>query len=224
MKLCALPIRTVMFSPICAYCGKNGDYYADCGVNRAVLACTDHEHQAWADRDAKAWLGTHNSVSPKHYREDPLFKETELLSDYIAVPRSSGVIDYEGWVIRKSCFDEAALITFYQAKGEWAVPVSNLNEVIEKYILVEDLKLSLPEDKHGLVDAFDLRLKAGFYRDDINAYEAAIEKQKEMEEPTADAAAQRIEDNIVITFHPEYGYGRVFAPPLVPLTTDPATA
>ena len=223
LKLCAVPVRTVMFRPICAYCGKSERHYALCDVQLAVLACGDPEHQAWADRDAQAWLGRHGCVRPKHYREDPLFKETELLSRDIAVPRSSGAIDREGWTIRKPYCDDSALITFYAAKEVWVVPVGNASEVLEKAIPVSDLKLSLPEDKHGLVDAFELRLKAGFYRDAVKAYDEALEQQKEMEEPTAGALAPQAEDNIVRMFHPEYGVGRMFVPPSVePSGSDPA--
>ena len=223
LKLCAVPVRTVMFRPICAYCQKPERHYAFCDVQLAVLACGNPEHQAWADRDAQAWLGRNGRVRPKHYREDPLFKETDLLSRDVAVPRSSGAIDREGWTIRKAYCEDAALITFYAAKGVWVVPVGNADEDIIKAIPVSELKMSLPEDKHGLVDAFELRLKAGFYSEAMQAYELALQQQKEMEEPTAEAAAPQAEDNIRTTFHPEYGHGRVFVPPLPPLTTDPVT-
>ena len=248
LKLCAVPVRTVMFRPICAYCQKPERHYAFCDVQLAVLACGNPEHQAWADRDAEAWLGRHRYVRPNHYREDPLFKETDLLSREVVVPRTraaqcddcggraaypsgggpecakcAGTPDHQGWTIRKPYWDDAALITFYAAKGVWVVPVGNAEEVIEKHIPVSDLKLSLPEDKHGLVDAFELRLKAGFYRAAMQAYELALMQQKEMEEPTAEAAAPQAEDNIVPAFHPTYGHGRVFVSPLPPLTTDPMT-
>jgi hypothetical protein len=246
LKLCAVPVRTVMFRPICAYCQKPERHYAYCDVKLAVLACGNPEHQAWADRDAEAWLGRHGYVRPKHYKEDPLFKETDLLSREVAVPRAraagcdvcggraaypsgggpkcatcTGTPDREGWTIRKAYCDDAALITFYADKGVWVVPVGNAEEMIEKHIPVSDLKLSLPEDKHGLVDAFELRLKAGFYRAAMQAYDLALMQQKEMEEPTAEAAAPQAEDNIRTAFHPQYGHGRVFVPP--PLTTDPMT-
>ena len=222
LKLCAVPVRTVMFRPICAYCGKSEKHYALCDVQLAVLACGDPEHQAWADRDAQAWLGRNGRVRPKHYKEDPLFKDTDLLLREIVVPRSSGAIDHEGWTIRKPYCDDAALITFYADKDVWVVPVRNASEDIIKHIPVSDLKLSLPEDKHGLVDAFELRLKAGFYRAAMRAYEEALQQQKEMEEPTEEAAAPRAEDNIVHRFHPEHGAYRVFVPPSVePSASDP---
>ena len=137
--------------------------------------------------------------------------------------RSSGAIDREGWTIRKPYIDDAALITFYAAKDVWVVPVGNASEDIVKAIPVSELKLSLPEEEHGLVDAFELRLKAGFYRAAMRAYEEALQAQKEMEEPTAEAAAPRMEDNIVPMFHPEYGYGRMFVPPVLPTESEPTS-
>ena len=214
LKLCALPVRTVMFRPICAYCGKSEKHYAYCDIQLAVLACGNPEHQAWADRDAQAWLGRHGYVRPKHYREDPLFKETDLLSREVAVKRSSGEIELDGWIIRKPYVDDAALITFYAAKEQWVVPVGNASEDIIKAIPVSELKMSLPEDKYGLVDAFELRLKAGFYRAAMLAYDEALQQQKEMEEPSVGALEPLAEDRIVPMFHPEYGVGRVFIPPV----------
>lgn len=222
LKLCAVPVRTVMFRPICSYCGKSEKHYANCDVQLAVLACGDPEHQGWADRDAQAWLGRHQCVHPKHYREDPLFQETNLLFRDVVVPRSSGAIDYEGWVIRKPYRDDAALIRFYPAEEVWVVPVGNTSEDTVKHIPVCDLKLSLPVHKHGLVDAFELRLKVGFYRAAMRAYDEALEQQNEMDEPTAEAAAPRAEDSIVPAFHPTYGYGRVFVPSsAIPSASDP---
>lgn len=249
LKLCAVPVRTVMFRPICAYCEKSEKHYAYCDVQLAVLACGDPQHQAWADRDAQAWLGRNGRVRPKHYREDPLFKDTDLLSRDVAVPRAraaecdacggraaypsgggpkcatcTGTPDREGWVIRKPYYDDAALITFYAAKDVWVVPVGNASEDLVKSIPVSELKLSLPEDKYGLVDAFELRLKAGFYRAAMRAYEEALQQQKEMEEPTADALKPQAEDYIIDAFHPEYGYGRVFSPPMPSVAGEPTVA
>lgn len=224
LKLCAVPVRTVMFRPICAYCGKKEEHYAECDVQLAVLACGDPEHQAWADRDAEAWLGRRQSVRPEKYREDPLFKDTDLLSRDVVVPRSSGAIDHEGWKIRKPYCEDAALISFYADKGVWVVPVRNASEDIEKHIPVSDLKMSLPEDKHGLVEMFELRLKAGFYRAAMQAYEEALQQQKDMQPPTAGPVAPEAEDYIIDAFHPEYGYGRVFSPPMPSVAGEPTVA
>ena len=101
------------------------------------------------------------------------------------------------------------------------MPVGNVSEDLVKAIPVSNLKLSLPEDKHGLVDAFELRLKAGFYRAAVRAYEEALQQQNEMEEPSANADAPQPEDNIARMFHPQYGYGRIFVPPVPPAASEP---
>ena len=177
MKLCALPVRTVMFQPICAYCTKSETFYAYCDFQMAVLACADPKHQAWAERDAKAWLGRNKCVSPKEYMEDPLFQETDLLSRDVVVQRSSGEMEIDGWTIREPCYTEPAMIRFREGDKAWVVLVIKKEEGIQKDIPVRDLKLSLTEDKHGLVDAFEARLFAGFYSAEVEAYEQALEAQ-----------------------------------------------
>jgi hypothetical protein len=113
-------------------------------------------------------------------------------------------------------------MSFYEAKGVWVVPVGNASEDIMKHIPISDLKLSLPEDKHGLVDAFELRLKAGFYRAAMLGYEEALKQQNDMDEPSVGALAPRLEDRIVRMFHPEHGAYRVFMPPSeAPSASDP---
>lgn len=257
LKLCALPVRTVMFRTICAYCGKPATEYEYCDTQLAVLACEDLTHQMWARRDAEAWLGRHRYVRPEKYMKDPLFTDTDLLSRDVAVPRTraaecdacggrsaypsgggpkcakcAGTPDRDGWVITEPNFDESALICFREGDGLWTVHVTKVSDQgvklkasdqLVKRIHVRDLKMSLPEDKHGLVEAFELRLNVGFYSAAMRAYEEALQQQKELEEPTAGALAPQAEDNIVPAFHPTYGYGRVFMPPSAPPSaSDPA--
>lgn len=223
LKLCALPVRTVMFRPVCAYCGKPEEHYAHCYIKLAVLACGDPEHQAWADRDAEAWLGRHKYVRYKHYKEDSLFQLTDLLSRDVTVKRSSGEIEMDGWVITKPSVDEPALLCFREFDGLWVIPVIKSEEGIQKHIPVRDLKMSLTEDKHGLVDAFEAKLVAGFYLPAMRAYEAALEAQKEMEEPTTAALLPQAEDYIVPALHRDYGVCRMFVPPSpAPSASDPA--
>jgi hypothetical protein len=198
-----------MFRPICSYCGKNEEFYANCAYQLSILACSKAEHQQWADRDAKAWLHRNGSVKPKHYRHDPLFQQTDLLSTDIAVMRSSGEIELDGWTIIEPSFDQAALIRF--SEGRWLVPVIKHEEDIQKYIPVEELKMSLTEEKHLLVDAFEARLKAGFYRTEAEAYEEALQRQMDMDDPSVGALAPQPEDYIV-----DYGNYRVFIPPSAP--------
>jgi hypothetical protein len=251
IKLAATPIRTVMFRPSCAYCGKPEKHWVNCDVQLAILACGDPEHQAWAERDAQAWLGRTENVKPKHYRQDPLFQLTDLLSRDVAVPRTraaqcdacggraaypsgggpkcakcAGTPDREGWTISRPHVDDAALMSFCREEGLWAVPVCNRDEPIRKYIPVRDLKMSLPEEKHGLVDAFEARLKAGFYSTAMRAHEEAVEAQKEMENPGSTGARREIADYFEYRLHPVHGPVRVFSPPSVqevPAEVDPSS-
>jgi hypothetical protein len=222
LKLSAVPIRTVLFMPICAYCGKPENHYAHCEYRHAILACKDPEHQAWANRDAEAWMGRNKLVNLKDYRQDPLFQNTDLLSRYVTVRRSSGEIDIYGWrIFAISSAD--SLIRFRKDDGLWVIPVIKSEDGLQKHIPVRDLKMSLPEDKHGLVDAFEARLIRGFYIPSMQAYEKALEAQKEMEEPNAAALLPRTEDYIVPALHRDYGVCRVFLPPSpTPSASDPA--
>lgn len=226
IKLVATPVRTVMFRPSCAYCGKEERHWVYCDVQLAILACSDPEHQAWADRDAEAWLGKTQSVSPKDYREDPLFQLTDLLSRDVPVTRSSGAIDHEGWTINKPNVDDAAHIHFCKKEGLWAVPVGNRHEPIAKYIPVRDLKMSLPEEKHWLVDEFEAKLIRGFYRAAMRAYDEALEAQKEMENPGSTGPRDELAECFEYRLHPVYGQVRVFSPPSAqqaPLEVDPSS-
>ena len=83
--------------------------------------------------------------------------------------------------------------------------------------------MSLPEDKHGLVDAFELRLNTGFYIASMQAYEEALQQQNNVEEPIITAPEPQYEDYIVPAFHSEYGYGRIFNNPPLPIADEPAT-
>jgi hypothetical protein len=211
----AEPTRTVMFRPICSYCGKNESYYANCDFQLSVIACDDPQHRAMADRDAKAWLHRNHFVRPQHYKGDPLFQQTNLLKEDVQVKRSSGAIDKIGWTIRAPGFNDTAMVSFID--GAWAIPVINNEELIQKYIHVQELKMSLPEDKHPLVDMFEARLQVGFYIAEANAYDKVLLAERKNENPYVDAQYQ--EDNIVTIFHPVYGVGRVFDPQNV---ADPA--
>jgi hypothetical protein len=226
IKLAATPIRTVMFRPVCAYCGKPEKHWEICDIQLAILACGDPEHQAWAERDAKAWLGRTKCVHPQDYRLDPLFEQTDLLSIDIAVKRTSGEIELDGWVIRRPYYDDAALIRFYTAEDLWLVPVTNAREELNKQIPVRELKLSLPEEMHGLVDAFELRLINGFYTRQMEAHEEAVEAQKEMENPGYTWPRTEIADCFEYRLDPVHGPMRVFSPPLVqvaPAEVDPSS-
>ena len=201
--LCAWPVRTVMFQPICAYCGKEESFYAHCEFRLAVLACDNPEHRILAKRDAKSWLHKNGRVRREDYTKDPLFQETELLTTDVHVIRSSGEVEAEGWMIRASRYDDHANIKL--CEGAWYVPVIKKDQ-IQKSIQVQELKLSLPQDKHALVDAFEAKLTEGFYLAESLAYDEAKDN------PAHPSTKTVPEDNIQTFFHPVYGVGRVFAP------------
>ena len=208
--LCAWPIRTVLFRPICAYCGKEESFYAHCDFRLAVLACDNPEHQLLAKRDAKSWLHKNGRVRPEHYTKEPLFQETELLTMDVHVIRSSGEVEAEGWMIRAPLYNDHAHIHF--CEGAWYVPVIRKAE-FKKGIKVQELKLSLPEDKHALVDAFEAKLVQGVYLAESLAYDEAKRLQEEHDNPTASSSKPMLKDNIHTIFHPVYGLGRQFVPP-----------
>ena len=201
--LCAWPVRTVMFLPICAYCGKEESFYAHCDFRLAVLACDNPEHRLLAKRDAKSWLHKNGRVRREDYTKDPLFQETELLTTDVHVIRSSGEVEAEGWMIRASRYDDHANIQL--CEGAWYVPVLKKDQ-FQKSIQVQELKLSLPQDKHALVDAFEAKLTEGFYLAESLAYDEAKDN------PAHPSTNTVPEDNIQRFFHPVYGVGRIFAP------------
>jgi len=208
--LCAWPIRTVLFRPICAYCGKKESFYADCEYRLAVLACDDPEHRRMAQRDANSWLHKNGRVRPDIYRQEPLFHETHILITDVKVPRTSGEVDAEGWRIARPSLDNLALIQFNH--GKWHIPVINEEKDIRKWIRTEDLKLSLPAHKHALVDALEEKLVRGFYLADSLAYDEARRLQEENDNPAPSSTAPLAQDNIQTCIHPVYGIGRVFVP------------
>lgn len=211
--LCAWPTRTVLFRPICAYCGKEESFYAYCDFRLAVLACDDPEHQRMAERDAKSWLHKNGLVRHNDYTQEPLFQETELLTMDIHVPRSSGRIDTEGWKIQTPSYVDYAFARLGGDEKKWHIPVIK-EDLLQKCIRIQDLKLSLPEDKHALVDAFEAKLVQGFYLAESIAYDEAKKLQEEQDNPTASSTKPIPEEFIQPLFHPVYGLGRQFVPPL----------
>jgi hypothetical protein len=207
--LCAWPVRTVLFRPICAYCGKVETFYAHCDFRLAVLACDDPEHQRMAKRDANSWLHKNGRVRPNDYTKEPLFQETELLTMDVHVIRSSGEVEREDWKIRAPLYYDHALIQF--DKDNWYIPVIKENG-LQKGIKVQELKLSLPEDKHALVDALEAKLVQGFYLAESLAYDEAKRLQEEHDNPAPSSTKPMPEDNIHTIFHPVYGVGRQFVP------------
>jgi hypothetical protein len=225
-KLSSLPIRMVMFSPVCGYCGKPSDYTVSCDYKLAILACEDSHHKQMAERDAKAWLFYNKKVKYKDYSKDPLFPKTDILDSCIKVKRTSGNIDTD-WTILKPSFMDSSDLEYIN--GIWTIPVIRVRDNIKKYIPIEDLKLSIPEDKYSLVDALVNKLQeGGFYLQDANAYEDALAQEKELENPSISKNDPLIANFIDVVVHPVYGIGRVFnmnaLPVPEPTSMDPTKA
>ena len=198
-KRCAWPVRTVMFRPICAYCGKAESFFAVCDYQLAILACDDSEHRLMAQRDRKSWLHKNGLVFSEDYLQEPLFKETELLTCDVHVSRSNGSIDKEGWKIRDSSRCDPAFLQFNNDK--WYIPVK-CGEVLQKSIIIQELKLSLPEDKHALVDNLVKKLEDGFYLAESLAYDEAKRNEQEDNKIASSSTESSLEDNISPCIHP----------------------
>ena len=217
VKTYANPIRLVLFSPICQYCRKSASHYADCYYKCAAIACDNEEHMAWADRDANHWLHILNKVRYQDYTKHKLFTVTGLLEKPITVKRSSGAVD-DDWNIVKPFLAEDAQVQNDSDKG-WCIPVMKKgpthSEDIQKHILVEDLKNSLPDEQKGLVDEFIDSLNSGFYAKDAEAHDSAVSFALANDDSSAEEESSplplgyRIEE----VYHAEYGVGRVVQHP-----------
>jgi hypothetical protein len=181
VKLWATPMRMVMFTPECQYCGKKDTHYEPVGNQLAILACETHKELA--KRDAKAWCHRRGIVMFKDAKKEPLFVQGELLGIDIKVRRSSGEVQ-AGWSItRPICADIPCHLE--SKEGIWAIRVQNTTLDLRRGMDVTDFKLSLPEGMHGLVDDFVAKLNAGFYQTENDAFLAA----QWAAAPAADATA-----------------------------------
>lgn len=213
LRVCAYPIRTVMFRPNCLYCGVSASYYSDCDVQLSTIACENQEHRSWAKRDALAWFYRHNRIRRKDYEKEPLFCETTLLTDLIKVRRTSGDVESD-WRIQAFSYENHAHIA--RVEGFWSISaykpdVEEPQKYIQKYVPLESLKMSLPEEQHVLVDDLIVKLDAGLYTAAAAAHDAAAVEQEAM-----DAAAPPPPppvDYIETRYHAEHGEVRVFNPP-----------
>ena len=218
IRICAYPIRTVMFRPNCLYCGASASYYKDCDFQLSTIACENEEHRRWAKRDALAWFYRHNRIRRKDYEKEPLFQQTDLLTAFIKVRRTSGVVESD-WRVQALSYENHAHIA--RVEGVWSIPVwqrisEKSEEYNQKFVPLESLKMSIPEEQHVLVDDLVVKLDAGLYTAAAAAHDAAAVEQGVM-----DAAAPPPlppVDYIETRYHAEHGEVRVFNPPsLLPL-------
>ena len=168
VKLVASPMRMRMFSPECQYCGEVDTYYDSVGYEYAMLSCDKHKHLA--QRDAKAWCHEMGYVRFVDAVKDPLFVESDLLSSPIKVRRSNGMIQ-DGWSLALPSYTSPCHLTCKD--GKWMMHAQDATLDLRRGVLVEDLKLSLPESLHGVVDNFVMKLDFGLYKVDHDAFTTA---------------------------------------------------
>jgi hypothetical protein len=226
-KTFADPIRTVMVRLACLYCGKKETYWAKCMYQCSILACD--EHKEFADRDVKAWNHRNNYVRWSDYTNDPLFKETGILTNQIIVKRTNGEIEND-WELMTPDYFEMASVT--KCNEEWCIPVKKLDMSIKKYIPVKDLKISLTEDNHALVDDFIAKLNDGFYKKENLEYNQLFNAYTPTEENPKSITNLNTHQEVIDTVYVEgHGIVRAFIPEHQPIvyngdidSTDPTTA
>ena len=168
-RLFAEPMESMLGTTNCQYCDKPHTHFDAVSYSFGVHACDDHK--PLAQRDAKAWMHKKGLVRWRDAIKDPLFTQAEdLLFSNILVRRTNGAIEGD-WTLCKPwvALGEPMAVKRSERSGEWSMTA--IQDVTESMrgILVKDLKLSLIEEEHYLVDAFIGRLDAGFYKEDAEA-------------------------------------------------------
>jgi hypothetical protein len=175
----AFPKRAVMCTLECAFCCKESVHYAFCAPQLAVFACKKPEHISFAEKSKNVWLGLRKRVLFEDFCNEELFTNTNILSIDVAVKRSEKLadgtakVDLQGWKIIKPLLPHVPVtIGFKAQKNAWVIDVLNSDEDASKSIPLEDLKMSLSEDKHVLVDTFVAKLESGvYYKEDVSAFQ-----------------------------------------------------
>lgn len=171
------PMRMVYFADECMYCGSPGHTHYN-HIQHQLGFITCDAHKDLADRDADAYLALKGRVRFDEATEDQLFVLGTLLTRDIKVRRSSGAID-DNWRIREPSCEPEEGMTHFVARDpghgiKWYMQAIQPSTGTTRGFCVDDLKLSLPEDQHSLVDAFVARLDAGFYKAQLDAHNAAV--------------------------------------------------
>jgi len=209
----AHPVRTVMFERICGFCIRECSHFAYCGEKLAVLACSDHVDDA--ERSKRVWMGMRGEVWYDDIKNEPLFAQTDILTKDVHVMRKEMVIDEHGvetnkidtvgWTIRKPFLpdgdDKSRIVCRLKSRGKdtWAVWVEQKLQCYEKWIPIQDLKMSLAEDAHAWVDDLEKKLASGLYTADLEAFAAA----------GSTFLRERLAPGVRLMNHKEYGLGRV---------------
>jgi len=208
------PIRLTFQPQMCHYCENKNTGTILVEHLFGIMYCD--EHKGVATRDINAWLAAEKIIRLSDVSDDPLFIEGGLLERDLCVRRSNGVIDTLGWKLHKHTHFDPAFILYDLADGWW---IKAYNEDIDRKrgLRIKDLKLSLPEEQHFLVDLFIVRLENGLYNSELVAFNEAVEQWKkvtsEAENPSTTIQKEAKSSPIVDIYAHGIGFGRMFIPP-----------
>ena len=161
------------------------------------------------------WMGMRGEVWYDDIKNEPLFAQTDILTKDVHVMRKEMVVDEHGvetnkidtagWTIRKPILpdgdDKSRIVCRLKSRGKdtWAVWVEQKLQCYEKWIPIQDLKMSLAEDAHAWVDDLEKKLASGLYTADLEAFAAA----------GSTFLRERLAPGVRLMNHKEYGLGRV---------------
>lgn len=188
MPSSVIPKQSDIFDPNwgkCVYCHSSAD------AAPIITKKTIH-HQRWpqiitsyiyyckahasnAARDYRAYLHTFGSVLESDVLSDPLFAVITDTVPIVVGRANRTYFDNDGWTLNYSS-TPSANTEFVQKdpkrSNAYTIGVikRKANEILEKNIPVNDLKLSIPHTEHSRVDAFLKRLEEGFYKSEYDEH------------------------------------------------------
>lgn len=165
--------KSVTHDTSCQICGATNGVFYQISYSFGIYACDTHKKEATLG--LKNWMHTNGVVHWRNATSDPLFNNAEdLIHANILVRRTSGTIE-NNWMLMKPSLWNSANVKRSRTCGKWYMTAIQDYTDNERAILVEDLKLSLAEENHGLVDAFIARLESGFYKEELDAATKDVE-------------------------------------------------
>ena len=168
-NLFASPMRTQFSRPQCQYCTSKNSHSEWVNDEMSILACD--MHKGLAVRDSRAWCAVQGRVQWFDAINEPMFTEGGILAgNEVKFRRGTGVIE-DDWQISGS---KANFLKRSNDSGQWTIQVTQKYTGLTRSMAIDDLKLTLPEDKWELVDAFIRRLEAGFYKAEYDSFTKAI--------------------------------------------------
>lgn len=135
----------------CAYCDKSTQQ-SKCLRRypqtkwRFIFYCS--AHSADAERDMASILKELDCHRQSDVLKHPVFA---VLPEDLVKKSPWGTIG-KGWFLNTSLHGDSLDLVYKQADGTWNIAIDNLTPNIATYIPVSDLKMSLPDEHHWLVD------------------------------------------------------------------------